>query len=123
MRHGVRIASACSGELNDLQAAHPGKIRIIALSIDNRDAQASAFAGSITPLNLEVYRVKDGASYREIGDDLRALGLHFEGGRNPNIGVPYNTAIFKGKAVAEVAGAIPSENINAMIGDIVANAK
>ncbi len=110
-------------ELNALQAEHRGKLRIIALSIDNRDAQASAFAGSISPLNLEVYRIKDGDSYREVGDDLRALGLHFEGGRSPNVGVPYNTAIYKGKAVAEVAGAIPSENIQKLVGDIAANAK
>ena len=110
-------------ELNQLQQELKAKIRIVTLSIDNRAEQAEAYVRGFSPLNVETYAIRDGGTYRAVGEKLRAIGLHFQGGITSNVPVPYSLVLYKGKAVAEVAGAIPPENIRKLVGDVVANAK
>jgi thioredoxin-like negative regulator of GroEL len=112
-------------DLNALQKQHGSNIRIITVSIDNRPEQATAFVQSIDPLYVEAYLVGDRETYRFIGERFRALGLHYKGGSGEKggISVPYNTVIWKGKPVAELNGALPTEHLASMVGDIVQNAK
>lgn len=110
-------------ELNQLQQRFKGKIRIVTLSIDNRAEQAEAYVSGFKPLNVEAYAIRDGATYRAVGEKLRAIGLHFQAGLTNNVPVPYSVVIYKGKAVAEAGGAIAPENLRKMINDIVVNAK
>jgi hypothetical protein len=67
--------------------------------------------------------LKDSAAYRAIGDRLRSFGLHFQGGISNSVGVPYNTVFYQGVPVAEIAGALPTENLKGMLADIVAGTK
>jgi thiol-disulfide isomerase/thioredoxin len=111
-------------DLNRLQQEQGGNIRIITLSIDNRPEKAAAFVRSITPLHVETYIVGDAETYRIIGDTFRTLGLHYKGGMGGSgVSVPYNTVIWQGTPVAELQGALPSENIEAIVRDIIRNAK
>jgi thiol-disulfide isomerase/thioredoxin len=111
------------GELNALQAEYKGKIRIVTLSIDKKPADAEAYVRGVTPLHVETYIIHDADSYRAIGDALRSFGLQFQGGLSNNVSVPYNTVFYQGQPVAEIGGAISSESLNAVVSDIVKNAK
>ncbi len=108
--------------LNQLQKQHGEAFQVAAISIDNKLELAREFAQSVAPLHLETYIMKDGASYRTISNRLREMGLRFQGGIKPSVPVPYNTVLYKGEPVAEIAGALPDDRLAAVVAEIIKGA-
>ncbi|NET71314.1 MAG: redoxin domain-containing protein [Sphaerospermopsis sp. SIO1G2] len=108
-------------ELNALQQQYRERIDIAVISIDNSESLAQNFASDVTPLHLDAYIMKNGASYHNISQRLRDFGLHFKGGISKSIGVPYNTVFYQGEPVAEIAGALYGDRLARLVADIASN--
>jgi thiol-disulfide isomerase/thioredoxin len=97
-------------------------IRFVMLSIDETREPAERFVASAAPLHMESYIIKGAEEYYRMSEFIRSAGLGYQGGISKNVGVPYNMVFYQQKAVAELAGAVPTENLYALLQELSAGA-